>query len=109
MSFNNSKKHPLWFREWQKKFYNSKEWKKVRDDVRRENKMRCKKCKKLIRGIAIVDHVIELNVDNYTDESITLNKDNTELLCLACHNRKTFGSNEIDKFDVDEKRNVNLF
>ncbi|MBC1353809.1 HNH endonuclease [Listeria innocua] len=109
MSFNNSKKHPKWFRDWQKKFYNSNKWKKVRDDVRRENKMRCKKCKKLIRGISIVDHVIELNTENYTDESITLNKDNTELLCLACHNRKTFAPNAIDKFNVDEKRNINLF
>ncbi|WP_447382426.1 HNH endonuclease [Streptococcus pneumoniae] len=43
---------------------------------------------------------------NYQDESITLNEDNLQLLCLECHNPKTFQS----KINLNlENRNINLF
>lgn len=107
MVLHRHRKHPEWFRKRQKKFYNSSEWKKVRDYIRNKYKMRCYKCNKLITGISIVDHIIEISPDNYEDENITLNGDNLQLLCLKCHNTKTFGKPL--EFDLDEREDVNLF
>lgn len=100
-------KHPEWFREWQIKFYNSKRWKLLRDEVRQERHMRCDSCHRLIKGKSICDHIIEVSPTNYEDERITLNKDNLQLLCIECHNTKTFY--ETQYFEPKEERNVNLF
>jgi 5-methylcytosine-specific restriction endonuclease McrA len=100
-------KHPVWFNQWAAAFYKSKEWIALRDEVRDEAKMRCAICHKLIRGKAIADHLIEITPENYTDESITLNKDNLRLLCIDCHNAKTFGSKI--NFEPTPERKINLF
>ena len=39
----------------------------------------------------IVDHIIELTPDNINNPDISLNHSNLQYLCLACHNKKTFG------------------
>jgi len=100
-------KHSDWFRLWQGKFYKSKEWIAIRDEVRDNAKMRCSICHKLIKGKSIVDHIIEITTDNYTDDTITLNKDNLRLLCLDCHNAKTFSSKI--NFEPNTERRINLF
>lgn len=100
-------KHPEWFRQWQIKFYNSKQWKKLREEVRTEKGMRCDHCHRLIKGKSICDHIKEITPDNYTDEVVTLNKRNLQLLCIECHNTKTFYQEQ--SFEPNKERNVNLF
>lgn len=100
-------KHDKAFRAWQLKFYNSKAWRELRNEVREEKGMRCDMCGKLIRGKSIVDHIEEITPKNKDDESITLNKDNLQLLCLKCHNSKTF--EYIPSLDLEKRKDVNLF
>lgn len=95
------------FRAWQQKFYRSKDWIKLRNHVRNTNGMRCNKCGKLIKGKSIVDHIEEVTPDNKNDTSITLNESNLQLLCLACHNSKTF-AHQID-YELKNRNDVNLF
>lgn len=99
-------KHADWFRAWQIKFYNSKRWRTLRNQIRTSKRMRCDICCRLIHGKSIVDHVIEINEMNYLDEMITLDENNLQLLCFECHNRKTFES----ELNLNlQNRNVNLF
>lgn len=99
-------KHSDWFRAWQIKFYNSKPWRTLRNKIRKAKRMRCDMCGRLIHGKSIVDHIIEIDETNYQDESITLNEENCQLLCLECHNTKTFQS----KINLNlDNRNINLF
>jgi 5-methylcytosine-specific restriction endonuclease McrA len=100
-------KWPKEFREWQYRFYNSKEWKELRQQVRDAKRMRCDMCGKLIRGRSITDHIIEITPYNREDVSITLNADNLRLLCIECHNQRTFGK-QVD-FELKERSDVNLF
>lgn len=105
MSYRNPK-HSDWFRAWQIRFYNSKPWRTLRNRIRTTKRMRCDMCGRLIQGKSIVDHVIEIDETNYQDESITLNEENCQLLCLECHNTKTFQS----KINLNlDNRNINLF
>ena len=39
----------------------------------------------------IVHHKIHLDETNITDDNITLNFDNLELLCIECHNKEHMG------------------
>lgn len=96
------------FRKWQHRFYNSKEWKELRDKVRKERGMRCDMCHRLIRGKSITDHIKEITPYNKCDTNITLNKDNLQLLCFDCHNKKTFKDNEFD-FELERREDINLF
>jgi 5-methylcytosine-specific restriction endonuclease McrA len=112
MALKRYAKHPEWFRKWAMKFYKSDEWMKVRQIVRDDRRMHCDICHKLIKGKSICDHIIELSPDNYTDPDITLNVDNLRLLCLECHNTRTFKgvfrSDPVD-FDLSTRKNINLF
>lgn len=106
MAYFKNPKHSDWFRTWQIKFYNSKPWITLRSRIRSTKRMRCDMCGRLIHSKSIVDHIIEIDETNYQDESITLNEDNLQLLCLECHNTKTFQS----KINLNlENRNINLF
>ena len=106
MAYFKNPKHSDWFRTWQIKFYNSKPWITLRNRIRSTKRMRCVMCGRLIHSKSIVDHIIEIDETNYQDESITLNEDNLQLLCLECHNTKTFQS----KINLNlENRNINLF
>ena len=95
------------FRKWQHKFYNSKQWKELRSDIRKRKRMRCDKCGKLIRGKSICDHVIEITPENQNDVNVILNPDNLQLLCFDCHNSKTFGAKI--NFGIEKRKDVNLF
>ena len=106
MAYFKNPKHSDWFRTWQIKFYNSKPWITLRNRIRSTKRMRCDMCGRLIHSKSIVDHIIEIDETNYQDESITLNEDNLQLLCLECHNTKTCQS----KINLNlENRNINLF
>lgn len=107
-------------REWQHKFYTSKKWRSVRKQAITKNKKnynscipKCELCKTRIRatkgsrGYVYGDHIIEITNDNYNDESITLNIDNIQILCMDCHNKKTF-SQQFD-FELTNRKNINLF
>lgn len=95
------------FREWQRTFYQSKQWKQTREQIRNNKKMRCDNCHKLIKGKSIVDHIKEITPENKEDYNIILNINNLQLLCLKCHNSKTFA--EPVNFDLDKRKDINLF
>ena len=97
------------FKAWQKKFYNSEEWKEVRNAVRNREQMRCQMCGRFIHGKSIVDHIIEIEPNNRNRKSITLNPDNCQLLCIECHNRKTFGDIDVIDYILENRNDVNLF
>lgn len=80
------------FITFQRKFYKSRDWYKVRNYIRyTRDKGVCQMCHQLIISKKwIVDHRIEINSKNMNDKDITLNPDNLQLLCITCHNKKTF-------------------
>lgn len=85
------RKWPEWFRDWQRRFYNSKDWQKLRESILLDRGMRSDFSGEIITGIAIVDHVEEITPENCDDPNITLNPDNLQLLSIEEHNKKTFG------------------
>lgn len=102
--------YPTWFRDWQKKFYKSKEWRKLREEILKDRGMISDYSHTLITGKAVVDHIIEITPSNYEDESITMGWDNLQLLSFEEHNRKTFGTLDKDDFKYDlDNRSDNLF
>lgn len=66
-----------------KKFYNSLAWKLCRSAYISLVYAMCERCDK--PGY-IVHHKIKLMPSNINDPNITLNFNNLEYLCLACHN-----------------------
>ena len=80
-------------KDYAKQFYNSKLWKDCRSSYISSVHGLCEHCLedgKVIPGY-IVDHIIEIDPVNINDVGITLNHENLQYLCLACHNTKTFG------------------
>lgn len=81
-------------KEFAKKFYRSKEWRKCRESYISKRKAIdggvCERCKDNIGYI--VHHKEELTIYNINDSSITLNHDNLEYVCKKCHdNEHDFG------------------
>lgn len=72
-------------REFAKKFYNSKSWKKCRDYIYNKYHGLCAECGNPGEE---VHHKIHLTPYNINDSSITLGEDNLILLCRDCHIRK---------------------
>lgn len=73
-------------KEFAKKFYNSKEWKKTQKLYKQMKYGICERCGKP-NGI-IVHHKIYIDEVNINNPNITLNFDNLELLCQDCHNHE---------------------
>lgn len=74
-------------RDFAKKFYNSKEWKKCREAYKQSVNGLCERCLnngKYVPGDE-VHHKIYLTPDNINDPYITLSFSNLELLCATCH------------------------
>lgn len=75
-------------REFSRKFYNSKEWIRIRDLAFSRDNGLCQKCLKekgeLIPGDE-VHHKIWLRPTNINNPNITLNIDNLVTLCRDCH------------------------
>ena len=69
------------------KFYKGKKWQRVRALVWKRDKGLCQRClrKGIIKAGDTVHHIVALDPDVITDESIALNPDNLETLCRDCH------------------------
>lgn len=108
------------FIEFQNRFYHSKQWIELAKYVRLKSMNKCNRCGLFIKkrkdpkmsGRHQVDHIIEITEENMNDESITLNIDNLQLLCLECHTIKTAEDRREAYFgdiDIESERNINLF
>lgn len=77
-------------REFSKAFYQSKEWKRVREYIFNRDNGICQDCYK--KGIVSigkeVHHIIFLTADNINNQSVTLGEDNLILLCKECHHSR---------------------
>lgn len=69
-------------REFSRKFYKSKEWKKCREYIFNKYHGLCNECNKIGEE---VHHIEWLKPSNIEDASITLGEDNLVLLCRKCH------------------------
>ena len=72
-------------RDFAKKFYNSKEWKKCREAYKQSRFGICERCGEPGEE---VHHIIYLTPDNINNPEITLSFENLELLCSSCHSKE---------------------
>ncbi len=98
-------------------FYQTKSWKQVRKNIWLKQSCLCARCHRpvYVSGISefipkekrlkgIVHHKEYLDDLNFTNDSIALNEDNLEGLCIDCHNDEHFTTDVTRKdvmFDVD--------
>lgn len=88
-----------------KRFYKSSAWQKCRQSYIYSAHGLCEHCE----GPGyIVDHIIEINIENVNDPDITLNHENLQYLCTPCHNKKTFTKHSPlrEGFCFDENGNL---
>ncbi len=74
-------------RDFAKKFYNSKAWKKCREAYKQSVNGLCERCLKNGKYVVgdEVHHKICLTPENINNPDITLSFENLELLCSSCH------------------------
>lgn len=72
-------------KEFSRKFYRSKEWKKCREYIYKKYHGVCAQCGAIGEE---VHHIIFLTPLNINDPEITLGEDNLILLCRTCHSNK---------------------
>jgi len=65
-----------------KPFYNSKEWKKIRDYIIKRDKYLCVMCGNVAEE---VHHNIHLNPGNINNQMISMHESNLISLCKDCH------------------------
>ena len=70
-------------KKFNKKLYNSKEWRSIKNYVLNRDLYICQVCGK--PNVNIVHHIIELTPVNINNPTITLNADNLITLCEECH------------------------
>ena len=89
-------------KEFAKKFYLSKAWRKTREAYYRYRFGICERC-----GAVgdIVHHKKYLSPSNIHDPNITLSFSNLELLCQDCHNKEHFEKDN-DRYSFDKNGNV---
>lgn len=68
-----------------KKFYKSAAWRHCRNAYFKSKYGLCERC---VEPGKIVHHIKYITPDNINNPEITLNHNNLELLCQACHNRE---------------------
>lgn len=68
-----------------KHFYNSKEWIRLANHIRKKYCYICQECNK--PNSSEVHHIKYVTDTNVTDPAITLNENNLTLLCRECHNK----------------------
>lgn len=86
------------------KFYNSKDWKKVRNKIFNKCFGICQECGKPGQE---VHHIIHLTPHNLDDINITLNEDNLILLCKDCHMKKHQDNRQKRRTTVKKQRLTN--
>lgn len=69
-------------------FYHSTAWRKLSRAYLLSKNYICERCGS---PAEICHHKKHLTEKNYRDPAISLNADNLEALCLACHNNEHFG------------------
>jgi 5-methylcytosine-specific restriction endonuclease McrA len=84
-------------KEWAKSFYKSKAWQKCRAGFIQSVYGLCQRCG---RPGYIVHHKEVLTPENINDPYVTLNWDKLEYVCLDCHNKEHFSSNDGIRNDV---------
>ena len=74
-------------KEFAKAFYQGQAWKDCREVYRKSKSGLCERClaKGLIVPGVVVHHKKYLTPENINDPSVTLNFENLELVCRACH------------------------
>lgn len=67
-------------------------WRRLRNAYMQSQHYLCERCKKNGKIVTadIVHHKEYITSENINDESITLNWDNLESLCIECHNKEHF-------------------
>lgn len=88
---------------WAKTFYNSKEWRQLRERLIIENNFLCADCGEsyLNDSTQLVGHHIkELTPQNINDPNISLNPDNIKIICRKCHDKAH------QRFSFDSGQNV---
>ena len=86
-------------KEWAKKFYNSKAWKKCRQAHLAKINYLCERCSVVgvIKVGDILHHKTKLTPENINNPRITLNEKNLEFLCITCHNIDEHGEHKKKK------------
>lgn len=76
---------------WAKKFYNSKEWRALRERLIAESNFMCSECgESYLKNSALLigHHIKELTPTNIQDANIALNPDNIKIICRRCHDKE---------------------
>lgn len=87
------------------KFYNSKQWEKIRTAYKLYKYGLCERCG---RPGYIVHHKCYIDASNIYNTDITLNFENLELLCMDCHNKEHFSKNKFDINGEIKKENKDI-
>ncbi|WP_312093767.1 HNH endonuclease [Niallia sp.] len=108
-------------KEQKAKFYNSSQWKKLREDIKKRDSYECQECKRQGRvaidkneysekakrkKIALVVHHIK-ELEQYPE--LATDKDNLETVCVNCHNKEHgrylhgFNNKKVNKWAHDER------
>ncbi|MGG4462619.1 HNH endonuclease [Micromonospora provocatoris] len=72
-------------KEYAKKFYNSRAWKKCRESYFKSKYGLCERCSGPGKIVHHKRYITPYNINNH---EITLNHSNLELLCQTCHNKE---------------------
>ena len=105
---------------YRKQFYHSKVWNQVRKNIWLKQNLLCNRCglpvyvdglsdylPKEKRRIGIVHHKIYLDNENVYDDTIALDEDNLEGICIDCHNKEHFKTNGIrNDYLFDDDGNI---
>jgi len=90
-------------KDYAKAFYSSKAWQRRREQHKQEVGGLCECC--LARGIItpgeIVHHIVPITPMNINDPSITMARENLELVCRECHADR-HAQRSPRRFKVDE-------
>lgn len=101
-------------------FYHSKVWNQVRKNIWLKQNLLCNRCglpvyvdgisdyiPKENRRTGIVHHKIYLDNINVYDDTIALDEDNLEGICIDCHNKEHFKTNGIrNDYLFDDDGNI---
>ena len=88
---------------WAKSFYNSKEWRALRERLIVESNFLCAECgdSYLQNSSQLVGHhITELTPANVVDANVALNPDNIKIICRRCHDK------EHHRFEFGNDHNV---
>lgn len=77
-------------KEYARKFYSSRAWKKTREAYKAYRGGLCERClaKGQYNAGVIVHHKIYISPENIGNPMVTLSWDNLELVCRACHDEE---------------------